>query len=154
MDYEKLRSFTELGSLALTVPLVFLCFMVIYECYKPLKNCLRKAKEDKKICWIIAGIFFGFSGNLVDNIYWTIPWSANYLELKSTSDLIKFGVFPNIFFRQILTAFAAYCHLRAFIAPEHNRDSMWLHAIIIITLFFGVFYVFSLWYVKGMPTLL
>ena len=152
MDYEHLRSIVELGSLALTVPLVFLCCMVIYECYVPLKHCIQKVQGDKKICWIIAGIFFGFAGNLIDNIYWAIPWSSNYLGLKYTEDLIKFGVFPNIFFRQILTAFAAYCHLRAFIAPEHNRDSRWLHIIIIITFIFGVFYVFSLWHVKGMPT--
>ena len=149
MNYEEIRTIFELGSLALTIPLVFLCSMVVYECYPLLIGCIKSYKDDKKICWIIAGIFFGFGGNLIDNIYWAIPWTSNFLDLNCTADLVKFGVIPNVFFRQFLTSLAAYCHIRAFIAPEHFRDAKWLNVIMFSTLAFGTIYVGSLYYLKN-----
>jgi len=151
MGYEEIRSYVELGSLALTVPLLVLCSVVVYECYPLMYRCFKFYKDDKKICWIIAGIFFGFGGHIVDNFYWAIPWTSHFLGLGYTEALIKFGVFPNIIFRQFLTALSAYCHIRAFIAPENFRDAKWLNVLLGVTVMVGFMYAGYLLLLKNTP---
>ncbi len=140
MSYEATRTFVELQSLAMTAPVLVLCAMVIYECITPLKTAVPRTQ----IRWILFGIILGFSGNLVDNFYWMIPWTSNYLQLPITSDLVNFGVFPNLVFRQGLTTVAAYCHIRAFISPDKPRLLLCTNIMVILSFLMGQIYIFFL----------
>ena len=95
--------------------------------------------------WILFGICFGFAGNLVDNLYWMFPWTANYLGLSSTPDLVNFGVFPNLLFRQTLTSVAAYCHLRAFIPEDNTKLLRFLNWGVVASIVLGEGYILALW---------
>lgn len=145
MNYEKTRIIVELQSLALTTPVLILCAFVVFECLKPLK----KSERGTQMRWILLGIIFGFFGNFVDNLYWMIPWTSNYLNLDFTAKLVNFGVFPNIFFRQFLTALAAYCHLRAFVPSGHGTLRKAIHWSVVISVIIGQAYVFSLYAIKN-----
>jgi hypothetical protein len=101
--------------------------------------------------WIICGITIGFLGNAVDNLYWLIPWTSHYLEMPFTTNLIEFGVFPNIIFRQLMTTIAAYCHIRAFIAPTlgASRKTRRITKICLLSIAFGQLYSVIVWLIKA-----
>lgn len=141
MDYEHVRIVVELQSLALTAPVLVLCAFVVYECINPLKDSIKGSQ----MRWILMGICFGFAGNLVDNLYWMLPWTANYLGLQFTSTLVNFGVFPNLLFRQTLTSVAAYCHLRAFIPESNVKLLRFLNRAVIGSIILGQGYILTLW---------
>lgn len=147
MNYENIRIIVELQSLALTAPVLVLCAFVIYECLHPLKTSIKGSQ----MRWILFGICFGFLGNLVDNLYWMFPWTANYLGLSSTPDLVNFGVFPNLLFRQTLTSVAAYCHLRAFIPEDNTKLLRFLNWGVVASIVLGEGYILTLWCInKGL----
>ena len=141
MNYENIRIIVELQSLALTAPVLVLCAFVIYECLHPLKTSIKGSQ----MRWILFGICFGFAGNLVDNLYWMFPWTANYLGLSSTPNLVNFGVFPNLLFRQTLTSIAAYCHLRAFIPEDNTKLLRFLNWGVVASILLGEGYILALW---------
>lgn len=141
MNYEDIRIIVELQSLALTAPVLVLCAFVIYECLRPLKTSIKGSQ----MRWILFGICFGFAGNLIDNLYWALPWTADYLSLSSTPDLVKFGVFPNLLFRQTLTSVAAYCHLRAFIPEDNTIMLRLLNWGVVTSIVLGEGYILALW---------
>lgn len=140
MNYESIRTIVELQSLALTLPVLLLCLLVVGECIPS----LRSAKPQTQMRWILLGISIGFFGNMVDNFYWMIPWTANFLQLPITSDLVNFGVFPNLIFRQLLTMTAAYCHLRAFISPDRPRLLFWCNSLTCLSILAGQVYIYYL----------
>lgn len=144
MRYEDIRMLVELQSLALTAPVLVLCVFVVFECLKPLKD----SEKGSQMRWILLGIALGFSGNLVDNLYWMIPWTSNYLGLGVTPDLVNFGVFPNLIFRQTLTSIAAYCHIRAFIPKTNTRLLRFVNWAVIISVFLGQGYITILWGIR------
>jgi len=99
-------------SLALTPLTIAACFAVVliwrsaaYKAYK------KKIKVD--IDWFILGVVVGFLGSAFDNLYWGIAWTADYLRIDSKDELFKAGVYSNTFFRQLCTALAATCHIKA-----------------------------------------
>ena len=164
MSYEFIRTIVELQSLAWTVPVVVFSAFVVKESYTPFKKGLstmfcgiRKTKNglDKSPAtalqiqkhWFITGIFIGFLGNMVDNFYWTIPWTANYLSAPYTRAWQDFGVFPNIFFRQTLTLLSAYCHIKAFIPrnPNNPHQYRFLNITLIASIIIGQLFIFILW---------
>lgn len=145
MNYESIRIIVELQSLALTAPVLVLCAFVIYECLHPLKTSIKGSQ----MRWILFGICFGFAGNLVDNFYWMFPWTANYLKLPITIDLVNFGVFPNLLFRQTLTSIAAYCHLRAFIPEDNTRLLNFLNWGVVTSITLGQVYILTLWCINN-----
>lgn len=153
LNYESTRVLVELQSIAWTFPVVVLCFFVVKESYKHVKNFLLGSLKEKKsfsrkMKWLISGIFIGFLGNLVDNFYWALPWSLNYLNDPHTKFLQDFGCFPNLLFRQIMTTVAAYCHIRAFIYPNKQDCSKTLNAILIISLLGGQVFVTCLYLIN------
>ena len=141
MNYENIRIIVELQSLALTAPVLVLCAFVIYGCLHPLKTSIKGSQ----MRWILFGICFGFLGNFVDNLYWMIPWTSNYLGLSTTPDLVNFGVFPNLLFRQTLTSVAAYCHLRAFIPEDNTKLLRLLNWGVAASIILGEGYILTLW---------
>lgn len=141
-SYNTARTIVELQSLAFTIPVLLLCFLVIKEGIGPLKASTGQTR------WILLGICLGFAGNFVDNLYWMFPWTANYLEDPRTGVLVSFGVFPNLIFRQGLTIAAAYCHLRAFIPRERKRLVQIINLSILSATLCGQLFIFCLWQVN------
>lgn len=140
MSYESIRTIIELQSLAFTLPVLLLCFLVVYECVPTIPH----AQRNTQMRWILLGITIGFTGNLVDNFYWMIPWTSNYLGLPQTPDLVNFGVFPNLLFRQIFTIVAAYCHLRAFISPSRPKLIFCCNMMFFGSILLGQFFIIYL----------
>jgi hypothetical protein len=153
LNYEITRIVVELQSIAWTFPVVVLCFFVAKEASKIVKKLLLGSTKEKKsfnaqMKWLICGIFIGFTGNLIDNFYWSLPWSLNYLNDPHTKLLQDFGCFPNLLFRQFMTLAAAYCHIRAFISPTKSDCTKNLHRIIIISLLGGQCFILALYLIN------
>ena len=101
-----------LVSLGMTVPTVILAVAVIVK-WAPSALRAWKSKERTADQWFVIGVTVGFIGALADNVYWALPWTANYLDHPAQVPLFAAGVYFNIIFRQGLGIVAAYCHLRA-----------------------------------------
>ncbi len=117
-----MQRFAELLSSGLTVVTIALSSAVVYYWFESTKNIIQKKKKLNSENWFILGVFFGFLGETLDNLYWLLPWTSAFLVLPETEALMNFGVFVNIPVRQGLGTFAAYCHIRAAI-KYHNRES-------------------------------
>lgn len=129
----ELQHVAELISLGMTIPTLVLSGAVVYFWSPSLK--IPVTAND----WFITGVVFGFTGAFLDNTYWFIPWTASFLDLDIKADLVNAGVYFNIFFRQGLGVFAAYCHLKA--AELHETNKMkFLNATLFTSSLVGVLY--------------
>jgi hypothetical protein len=146
MDYAQIREIALLQSLALTLPMLVLSGIVIWE-IKALtfRGMLSNAKS--KMEWIVMGIFFSFLGKCVESIWWFIPWTLSYVEHPAWADYNSAGVFINIIFRQGFFSFGAYCHLRAFAA--NGQSLRFIHWILLLTVVMGQLYPLYLIYFNG-----
>jgi len=143
-DYESVRVLFELQSLAFTIPLVVLSFLVCRQASMVAAVLERGTSQ----WWLLIGVLLGFAGRLLDSVYWMLPWTANYLHFDFVRDLQDFGVFPNIVFRQGLTIASAYCYLRAFIPQENIRLVACVKGAIIGGIVVGQVYIFCLSQIK------
>lgn len=122
---EWLREAVTLLSLALTVPAVMGCIGVILLWKDSAVDALQQ-QERLALHWFILGVTVGFLGSLVDNVYWGIAWTADYLGHSSRDAWFYNGVYPNLIFRQACLSFAAYCHIRAAVATTHISFKVWV----------------------------
>ena len=102
----------EIISLTLTPPTVILGFGVLFKWFKPVVTSL-KSKTLKAYDFFLLGVFVSFVGSIVDNLYWSIPWSSSFIGTEYTDYLMSIGVYFNIIFRQCSGILAAYFHLKA-----------------------------------------
>ena len=148
MDYESFKTIVQLQSLAWSIPVIALCFAVLWEIRKPSNELLWKkdlTKDQKKMLWIFFGFFFGFTGKIIESIWWSIPWTLDYLNHPLWLEFNSYGVFFNIIFRQAFFTASAYCHLRAFTSPEKNEPGLKsVHWILGISLIVGQLYMITL----------
>ena len=100
----------EAVSLGLNPVVFFFCFLVLIH-YVPAVIEKRKAMEAKD--WLILGICVGFAGKLLDNIYWSIAWSAHYFGFRSVEFWMSNGFLSNVSCRQLSTIGAGCCHVVA-----------------------------------------
>ena len=124
----------ELISLGMTIPTLVLSGAVVYFWASAVKRKPKTAND-----WFITGVVFGFIGSFLDNSYWFLPWTASFLEFDGYIELVKVGVFFNIFFRQGLGIFAAYCHLKA-AELNSSRSMRFLNTMLVTSSLAGVFY--------------
>lgn len=151
MTLEKLRILTQLQTLAWTLPMLVLCFAVLWEIKKPTYTACFKLNGEKKtqMCWILCGIFFAFVGKIVETAWWAIPWTLDYLSHPLWAEFNSYGVYINAVFRQGLFTIAAYCHLRAFIAPEkQSGGTKAINWILAVSLILGQAYMITLLLIK------
>lgn len=115
-----IQYYAEFFSLVATVPTVILAASVVHLWFPAARKAWladqRLAKD-----WFILGVVSGFAGALLDNLYWSIPWTAAFLDMEQFPRLVELGVYFNIVFRQGLGIFAAYCHVRAAMSSNDNR---------------------------------
>lgn len=135
----------ELISLALTAPTVVLGAGVVILWGKKAISYVFGDKTPHM--WITLGVAVSFSGEVFDNSYWGIAWTAHFINSPLWHPLFEFGAFSNIPFRQVAGIVAAYCHLRAYVEsaedPEKGRAT--LNAATVITLGIGAFMGLALW---------
>lgn len=150
MNIETLKTFTQLQSLALTLPMLVLCIMVLLEIIRPAhESCFKKGTRNQ-MCWILLGLFFGFTGKVVESIWWSIPWTMSYLGDSRWFQFNSYGVFFNIVFRQAFFTVSAYCHLRAFLPPNTGKKGLtFIHYILLISLVSGQGFILYLYYIKN-----
>lgn len=113
MDW--LHDFATIFSLSLTMPTVLGCLYVIWLWYAPALRAWR-TKHREETNWLILGVVVGFIGSFGDNLYWGYAWTSHFYGWPATQQVFDSGVYSNVFFRQVCTVFAAYCHIRAAIA--------------------------------------
>lgn len=118
---------------------------------------VRRRDRDRSD-YLIMGIFVGFVGGALDNLYWAIPWTCEYLQLDATQSWIMNGVYPNIVSRQLCGGIAGYCHVRAALSPasdavaklsqfaEQGREM--LRRLLIVSLVGGVAFAAGLWAIR------
>jgi hypothetical protein len=135
------NDYAEALSLALTWPTVVIGVGVLVHWRQQAWEAWE-ATADKRTPtqWLILGIAVGFLGSVLDNIYWGVAWTADFAELSSRDFWFRNGVWPNIPFRQVAGAYAAYCHLRSYYAASKagNRKLVFY---VVLSLLLGVAYV-------------
>lgn len=102
----------EIVSMGLTPVVVILSVAVVAVFSRSAVKAIKK-HEKEATDWLILGVSLGFVGSILDNLYWSIPWSLHFLGNPLCTFFQEMGVFVNVVVRQLLGMTAAYCHLRA-----------------------------------------
>lgn len=132
--------------------MLVLSMMVLAEIKKPAYEACFESEEGKRsqMCWILLGLFFGFTGKVVESIWWSIPWTMDYIDHPRWLEFNSYGPFFNLIFRQISFTASAYCHLRAFIPPDSSNTNLKIiHYILVTSLFIGEGFILALWLAKS-----
>ena len=70
-----------------------------------------------------------------------LPWSASFIgESAIFGHLTEFGVYFNVFFRQGLGIFAAYCHIKAAEMSSIKQVQI-INRVMVASYFIGISYV-------------
>lgn len=141
MTSTQFHNFTEAISLALTVPAIILALAVV-KIWLPRVFEARRRNEMGEVQWLILGVSISFIGASLDNAYWAIPWSLQFMGKPQAEFWFSFGSVPNIFFRQIAGIIAACCHMRSFYASRKGYKS--LEFFLLVTHVMGIFFVLAL----------
>lgn len=101
----------ELVSLALTAS-VMVVGLVALRIYCPdLRKFFSQATNPTII--LRTGIALTILSSLLDNTYWEIPWGHKFFDHPNTEEWMERGVYFNIPFRQGLTIFGLFLHVKA-----------------------------------------
>ena len=115
-----LHSISEIASLATTpAVLIFAAATIWYWLPSVIDGFKRLDRSERH--WLKLGIVIGFVGAFVDNFYWGIAWTADFVGLPVRDTIFKWGVASNLPFRQILGICAGYCHVRAHMEADDPR---------------------------------
>lgn len=98
--------------------------------------------------WLILGVSVGFLGGVLDNTYWGVAWTAEFMEWKSAEKLFATGAMANIPFRQGAGTYAAYCHMRSYYLANQNSNKKLL-SMILLSLVAGFAYVAIISYLRS-----
>ncbi len=104
-------------SLGLTPLTIIASCAVVYLWWSGAWTALTKEHREP-MHWFILGVLVGFIGAVFDNLYWGVAWSLDYINSPYRDAVFDFGVYSNLPFRQIATAAAALCHVRAAITAD------------------------------------
>jgi len=124
----------------MTIPTVMLAAAVVYLWLPAARAALKSDSRDAHQ-WFILGVVGGFIGSAIDNLYWFMPWTASFVgETAIFSQLTEFGVYFNVFFRQGLGIFAAFCHIKA-AEMSSLRNVQIINRLLVASYFVGISYV-------------
>lgn len=139
MDLD-IHHIAEMLSLIMTIPTVLLAAAVVY-LWLPAARAALEADSRDAHQWFILGVVGGFIGSAVDNLYWFMPWTASFMgETAIFSNLTESGVYFNVFFRQGLGIFAAYCHIKA-AEMSSLKNVKLINRLLVASYFVGISYV-------------
>lgn len=107
-------------SLALTPATIIMSLMVCVVWRKAAIDAIQD-EEKTDLDWFIVGVFVGFLGSSIDNIYWCIAWSLDFIDSSYKDWFFEHGAWSNLPFRQACTTIAAACHL---VAASHTSNKV------------------------------
>lgn len=142
---EWMQNAAELSSLWLTFPTVILGVVVVSLWGPPIIKQVATRKDLDSHDWLILGVFVAFAGGAIDNCFWGVAWTLDYLESGYRDWWFRHGVYPNIFARQIAGSYAAYCHLVAFYQAKQKRK---VNHWVLVSLCAGALYAIALGILK------
>ena len=145
----KYHELSELISLWWTVPTVVLGAKVVLLWGNSALKALKMNPCDRTSSDLfIIGVFIGFLGSIFDNLYWSIHSTADYLNLEISKDLMKAGVYFNIFFRQLSGTLSAYFHIKSYYQYRCfefcNTDNKRLSIVTTCSIIIGLIYCIGL----------
>lgn len=136
---EWIQNVVEIISLVWTWPVIILGFGVVLHWCPSVYRSLAKREDLKAHDWLILGVTVSFLGAIVDNAYWGIAWTADYLHSEYRDWWFRHGVYSNVLFRQLAGAYAAYCHMRAYYhGKTANRVNRWFSISVIAGILYGI----------------
>lgn len=150
---ETVDSIAELVSLAETWPTLFSSALVFFWWKGLLKKAVLKNHRDwVGIDFFVLGICISYMGGFLDNLYWGVAWTCDFLMLEAKEFVFSRGVYSNIPFRQTAQTVSAYLHLRGimihlFWNPDDGENKIFwkqvrfLNNIILSSLFIGLAYI-------------
>lgn len=144
-----MSNWAELISMAATVPTV-VCAIAVIAVWG--QDALRIVLREKPNNWrdtdyLVVGIAIAFFGSAIDNVYWAVAWSANYLQMDSADFWFQSGVYVNIPARQVCGILAGFLHLKGFFVAREQGHYI-LASLMATSFFGGVLFAFALWAFK------
>lgn len=152
--FEFWQTVAEAISLCWTAPvLVFSALVVLVFLREGVKTVwnIRQATREQLL---VLGVMIGFASKFLDNLYWAVPWSLDFVGDPRQDIWHMSGVFSNIFTRQVLGHIAAMCHLVAAWLPPRGQPlakkhrgqaALQLFSFNILSFTLGAFFVWILW---------
>ena len=119
--HDFIYDFLTLFSLGLTVPAMTMAIMVLFTFHKEF-ILYKQAENPTKGQTIIAGIYRGFFGAVVDNAWWGAAWTFDYLGMEGPRNFFFiYGVVVNVVFRQGALIWSGFLHIKA---GDLNNDEL------------------------------
>lgn len=147
-----MTNLAEIVSLVLTWPTLILGCGVLWHWGGEAWRAWRVPGKDRSgVQWLIVGVLAGFLGEVLDNTYWGIAWSMQFIESQHAGWWFTMGVWPNIPFRQCASIYAGYCHMRSFYSAQQQTDRK-LTCIVLASALLGLVYIGLLTYFKESHT--
>lgn len=152
--WEQFYSFVTLLSLAATVPALMISALVVITWHKEF-ILFRSSKNPTSSQKLIGGIYRGFVGSFIDNLWWGFAWTFNYIGLEFWRDVFfAYGVFCNVIFRQGALIWAGWLHIDAEndsreTVEEVQRARRRTKRLVISSAIIGVLSVFALMLIKN-----
>jgi hypothetical protein len=135
----------------LAIPTLAACMFVVGMWAKSAWQAVRSPWVLSHTGWFVLGVFLGFGGEVLDNIYWFMVWVMVSLDYESASYWTTKGVYFNIPFRQVLAFAAAYCHIRSAIGYLNDEKSLAkVHNALKLSFFVGLGLIVYLLKAKGL----
>lgn len=110
--FEWFHSVMTLISMGLTSPALTVCVLVLMSWHVSYVEYCRTRSKDPSLM-LIAGVYIGFFGSMVDNAWWGLAWSFDYLSHPYRDFFFHNGIYPNTFFRQGALIWAGILHVSA-----------------------------------------
>lgn len=130
--------FAEFVSLCLTAPTILLAWLVVWNYWPRAKaaiQTMRRGEHTTEVDLLVVGIAAAFIGGMLDNIYWGITWTTEFLGHPSRDAWFAHGAMSNIPFRQLTGIGAAILHLWPVVVgrKRRNRYITWVAVATLIT---------------------
>lgn len=124
VGWEYFYSFVTLLSLGLSLPAMAIAALVIFGWHKEFVL-YKQTKNPTSEQRLIAGIYRGFVGSLIDNAWWFFAWTFDYLDMEFWRNVFfAYGVFCNVIFRQGALIWAGYLHIEAENMSKKTRKAI------------------------------
>lgn len=136
---EWLQNAFEVISLVWTWPVLILGIGVVLHWSPSVYRMLTTRKDMEGYDWLVLGVTVSFFGMVIDNAWWGIAWTVDYLQWSCKDWWFRHGVYSNVFFRQLAGAYAAYCHMRAFYCEQRpgNKVNYWMSISLAVGVLYG-----------------
>lgn len=107
-----MKQLADILTVALSLPAVLMCLMVIRHWLPQARRALRDRRDAAD--WLILGVTISFAGVAANMAWWAAFWLSRVTGHASQQLFLDAGSSVNLFSRQGAVLAAAYCHLKAY----------------------------------------